>query len=98
MHKIFLAVLAVTWVTQVHAGDVSEKTQTIRNQQQNNFFGQRPYQVAPEEKSTGATQPWEGATLVTPDPEQAEKALMRHNQHQMNFIGRRPYLAPHKGE
>ncbi|MDP8568248.1 hypothetical protein [Methylophilus aquaticus] len=94
MNKLLLAVLSVGLVAQVQAGDLSDQKQGVRSQHQHNFFGQRPYNVAPAEKSNGANQAWEGTGLVTQDPEQAEKALMKHNQHQMNFIGKRPYLAP----
>lgn len=98
MNKLLLALLTVGLVAQANAGDLSDQKPGVHSQHQNNFFGQRPYHVAPEEKSNGANQAWEGTGLVTQDPEQAEKALIKHNQHQMNFMGKRPYQAPRNAD
>lgn len=98
MNKLLLAALAVGWVAQVYAEDLSDHEQHVRPLHQNNFISQRPYHKAPDLQARGANQAWEGTGLVTQDPEQAEKALMKHNQHQMNFMGKRPYFAPRNAD
>lgn len=94
MNKLLFALL-VFGLGHVHAEDLSGNEQSVHSLHHKNFIGQRAYNKAPSVKPKGANEAWEGTGLVTQDPEQAEKALMKHNQHQMNFMGKRPYLAPH---
>lgn len=98
MSKLLLALLAVGLATQVQAADLPDADSNVRQQHQKHFFGQRPYSKVPDVQARGENQAWEGTGLVTQDPEQAEKALVKHNQLQLNFMGKRPYLAPHNAD
>lgn len=95
MKKLLLAVLAFGFVAQGNSADLRDNEQRLPRMNNNHHFGQRPYNNAPDVKTKGADEAWEGTGLVAEDPVQAEKKLMKHNQHQMNFMGKRPYLAPH---
>lgn len=82
--------LALGLVSGTQAEEVLQGNDGVTTPQQYHFLGQRPYAKAPAPKPEQA---WEGAGLVTDQP---EKRFDKHQQMRLHFIGKRPYIEPNK--